>query len=129
MARHVVNSMNNIMNSMLSSESNSKLGSEPDPDRLRIDAFLTVPRSSVSHNRGRSLSQARAKSASTMLRSSFLTVGPPPPVKIEIHKVGIYGWRKRCLYVLILLIVCLVIINAALIYWIVRLLDLSLVRT
>lgn len=42
-----------------------------------------------------------------------------------IYKVGIYGWRKRCLYFLILLILVLGIINLALAIWIIRVQDFS----
>lgn len=45
-----------------------------------------------------------------------------PPV---IYKVGIYGWRKRCLYLLVLLLLCTVIINFALTVWILRVMDFS----
>lgn len=49
-----------------------------------------------------------------------------PPV---IYKVGIYGWRKRCLYLLVLLLLCTVIINFALTVWILRVMDFSVVRS
>ncbi|XP_029644268.1 zeta-sarcoglycan [Octopus sinensis] len=40
--------------------------------------------------------------------------------------VGIYGWRKRCLYAFILLLMILVIMNLALTVWILRVLDFSI---
>lgn len=41
--------------------------------------------------------------------------------------VGIYGWRKRCLYGFLLALMAVVIINLALTVWILRVLDFSLV--
>lgn len=46
----------------------------------------------------------------------------------EYHQpVGIYGWRKRCLYALILFLMIVVIMNLALTVWILRVLDFSIV--
>lgn len=39
------------------------------------------------------------------------------------YKVGLYGWRKKLLYVLMILFVILVIINTALLIWIIRMLK------
>uniref|UniRef100_K1Q8H7 Delta-sarcoglycan n=1 Tax=Magallana gigas TaxID=29159 RepID=K1Q8H7_MAGGI len=39
--------------------------------------------------------------------------------------VGIYGWRKRCLYAFILFLMVLTILNLALIVWILRVLNFS----
>ena len=44
-----------------------------------------------------------------------------------VYKIGIYGWRKRCLYFLILLVLIMAIINLALTIWIIRVQDFSLV--
>uniref|UniRef100_A0A0N5BJT4 Zeta-sarcoglycan n=1 Tax=Strongyloides papillosus TaxID=174720 RepID=A0A0N5BJT4_STREA len=41
----------------------------------------------------------------------------------DIYKVGIYGWRKRCLYVFILLLTIVIVINLALTIWIMNVLD------
>uniref|UniRef100_A0A0N4Z515 Zeta-sarcoglycan n=1 Tax=Parastrongyloides trichosuri TaxID=131310 RepID=A0A0N4Z515_PARTI len=43
----------------------------------------------------------------------------------DIYKVGIYGWRKRCLYVFILLLTIVIVINLALTIWIMNVLDFS----
>ncbi|MFT7803386.1 gamma-sarcoglycan [Arapaima gigas] len=37
-----------------------------------------------------------------------------------IYKIGIYGWRKRCLYLFILLLLIILVVNLALTIWIVR---------
>ena len=44
-----------------------------------------------------------------------------------IYKIGIYGWRKRCVYFLILLIMVITIINLSLVIWIMRVMDFNLV--
>jgi hypothetical protein len=49
------------------------------------------------------------------------------PVNI-IYKIGIYGWRKRCLYLLILIITVITIINLALTIWIMHVMNFNLVR-
>lgn len=52
--------------------------------------------------------------------------GPPQNAQI-IYKIGIYGWRKRCLYVFVLLLMVIVVINLALTIWILRVMDFSIV--
>ncbi|OWF35594.1 Zeta-sarcoglycan [Mizuhopecten yessoensis] len=44
----------------------------------------------------------------------------------EYHQpVGIYGWRKRCLYSFILFLMIMTVINLALLIWILRVLNFS----
>ncbi|XP_023235189.1 zeta-sarcoglycan-like [Centruroides sculpturatus] len=38
---------------------------------------------------------------------------------------GIYGWRKRCLYLLVIMLLIVVVINMALTVWIIKVLDLT----
>jgi hypothetical protein len=40
-------------------------------------------------------------------------------------KVGIYGWRKRCLYLLILGLLVMVIVNLALTLWVLKVMEFS----
>lgn len=40
-------------------------------------------------------------------------------------KLGIYGWRKKCLYALILMLLFIVIVNLALTLWVLKVLDFS----
>lgn len=47
-----------------------------------------------------------------------------PPLN-EYNLVGIYGWRKRCLYFFILLLIVLIIVNLALTIWILVVMDFS----
>lgn len=44
-------------------------------------------------------------------------------------RVGVYGWRKRCLYCFICTLTVAVILNLALTVWIVSVLDISTVRS
>ena len=41
--------------------------------------------------------------------------------------VGIYGWRKRCVYAMVFLLFITVMVNVALTVWIIRVLRLSVV--
>ncbi|XP_076319164.1 delta-sarcoglycan-like isoform X1 [Tachypleus tridentatus] len=43
-----------------------------------------------------------------------------------IYRIGIYGWRKRCLYLLVILLMAVVIINLALTIWIIKVMDFSI---
>lgn len=45
----------------------------------------------------------------------------------DYNLIGIYGWRKRCLYFFILLLVAIIIINLALTIWILVVMDFSVV--
>lgn len=40
-------------------------------------------------------------------------------------KIGIYGWRKRCLYILILGLLIMVIVNLALTLWVLKVMEFS----
>ena len=53
----------------------------------------------------------------------------PPGSEMDapVQPVGIYGWRKRCLYSFIVLLMVVVVINLALTVWILRVLDFSIV--
>lgn len=45
-----------------------------------------------------------------------------------VYKIGIYGWRKRCIYFLILLIMVITIVNLSLVIWVMRVMDFNLVN-
>uniref|UniRef100_A0A1I8AW42 Sarcoglycan zeta n=1 Tax=Steinernema glaseri TaxID=37863 RepID=A0A1I8AW42_9BILA len=49
-----------------------------------------------------------------------------PTSDSNIYKVGIYGWRKRCLYVFIVALTVIIVINLALTIWVMSVLDISL---
>jgi len=51
--------------------------------------------------------------------------GAPPSNAHIIYKIGVYGWRKRCLYVFILMLLVIVIINFALTIWILKVMNFS----
>lgn len=40
-------------------------------------------------------------------------------------RIGIYGWRKKCLYVLILVLLVMVIVNLALTLWVLKVMEFS----
>lgn len=42
------------------------------------------------------------------------------PLPDHVYKIGIYGWRKRCLYLFVLLLIIILIVNFALTIWILR---------
>ncbi|XP_005103318.2 zeta-sarcoglycan [Aplysia californica] len=52
--------------------------------------------------------------------NGILDYPPPSP-----QPVGIYGWRKRCIYAFVLILMVVVIMNLALTVWILRVLDFS----
>ena len=60
-------------------------------------------------------------------RAGGLEETPTVP-KPELNPIGIYGWRKRCLYIFILLLVVVVVVNLGLTIWILVVLDFNLVR-
>lgn len=47
--------------------------------------------------------------------------------KPHVYKVGIYGWRKRCLYFFVLLLMILVLVNLALTIWILKVMNFTIV--
>uniref|UniRef100_A0A8C5B5P0 Zeta-sarcoglycan n=1 Tax=Gadus morhua TaxID=8049 RepID=A0A8C5B5P0_GADMO len=55
-----------------------------------------------------------------------MTIAPVP--NDVIYTVGLYGWRKRCLYFLLLLFLVTMIVNLALTVWIIKVMNLSTVR-
>ncbi|XP_028323214.1 delta-sarcoglycan isoform X2 [Gouania willdenowi] len=46
--------------------------------------------------------------------------------KALLYKVGIYGWRKRCLYFFVLLLMILILINLALTIWILKVMNFTI---
>ncbi|KAJ8276815.1 hypothetical protein COCON_G00085670 [Conger conger] len=46
--------------------------------------------------------------------------------KPHVYKVGIYGWRKRCLYLFVLLLMILILVNLALTIWILKVMDFTI---
>ncbi|KAI0228022.1 Delta-sarcoglycan [Lamellibrachia satsuma] len=51
--------------------------------------------------------------------------GSPHTTEI-VYKIGIYGWRKRCIYLFIVFMMATVIVNMALTIWILRVLHFSI---
>lgn len=48
-----------------------------------------------------------------------------PPTESDIYRVGVYGWRKRCLYCFICVLTIAVVLNLSLTIWIMTVLDIS----
>ncbi|KAG8452897.1 hypothetical protein GDO86_004627, partial [Hymenochirus boettgeri] len=42
------------------------------------------------------------------------------PEKHYVYNIGIYGWRKRCLYLFVLLLIIILLVNFALTIWILK---------
>ncbi|KAM7413413.1 hypothetical protein PAMA_020686 [Pampus argenteus] len=59
-----------------------------------------------------------------MVREQYVTTtqgsSVPRPVPDHVYKIGIYGWRKRCLYLFVLLLIIILVVNFALTIWILR---------
>ncbi|KAK7882920.1 hypothetical protein WMY93_029094 [Mugilogobius chulae] len=59
-----------------------------------------------------------------MVREQYVTsapgLGPPRAGPDHVYKIGIYGWRKRCLYLFVLLLIVILVVNFALTIWILR---------
>ncbi|KAM4566632.1 gamma-sarcoglycan [Odontesthes bonariensis] len=59
-----------------------------------------------------------------MVREQYVTTtqgsSSPRSVPDHIYKIGIYGWRKRCLYLFVLLLIVILVVNFALTIWILR---------
>ncbi|XP_038549442.1 gamma-sarcoglycan [Micropterus salmoides] len=59
-----------------------------------------------------------------MVREQYVTTtqgsSVPRPVPDHVYNIGIYGWRKRCLYLFILLLIIILVVNFALTIWILR---------
>nr|XP_034961638.1 delta-sarcoglycan isoform X2 [Zootoca vivipara] len=44
----------------------------------------------------------------------------------HVYKVGIYGWRKRCLYFFVLLLMILILVNLAMTIWILKVMNFTI---
>lgn len=59
-----------------------------------------------------------------MVREEYSTVSPGTnlerPEPQYIYNVGIYGWRKRCLYLFVLLLIIILVVDLALTIWILK---------
>ncbi|GFR12849.1 delta-sarcoglycan, partial [Trichonephila clavata] len=69
-------------------------------------------------------SQDWAPHARASLADNSSSLEPHPTS--SVYRIGIYGWRKRCLYFLVIILFSMVIINLALTIWIIRVMDFSI---
>ena len=51
------------------------------------------------------------------------TYTPPSAGAVAHNPIGLYGWRKRCLYLLIIVLVAIMLVNLGLTVWILVVLD------
>ncbi|MFH4983298.1 hypothetical protein AB6A40_010007 [Gnathostoma spinigerum] len=58
-------------------------------------------------------------------QTTIVRTATKPPTESDIYKVGVYGWRKRCLYCFICALTVVVVLNLALTIWIMTVLDFS----
>ncbi|EDL85272.1 sarcoglycan, gamma (dystrophin-associated glycoprotein) [Rattus norvegicus] len=67
-----------------------------------------------------------------MVREQYTTVTEGThierPENQHVYKIGIYGWRKRCLYLFVLILLTILVVNLALTIWILRVMWFSPVR-
>ncbi|CDQ78241.1 unnamed protein product [Oncorhynchus mykiss] len=75
---------------------------------------------SVCYWRGSSLSQHTKQMVREQYVNTTQDSSVPAPVPDSIYKIGIYGWRKRCLYLFVLLLIIILTVNFALTIWILR---------
>ncbi|CAH1123727.1 unnamed protein product [Ceutorhynchus assimilis] len=62
---------------------------------------------------------------STTIQNSHEATLNEPTRCHQGFRVGIYGWRKKCLYALILVLLFMVIVNLALTLWVLKVMDFS----
>lgn len=59
-----------------------------------------------------------------MVREQYITTTEGThierPENQSVYKIGIYGWRKRCLYLFVLLLLIILLVNLALTIWILK---------
>ncbi|XP_018602234.2 zeta-sarcoglycan-like [Scleropages formosus] len=77
-------------------------------------------------NRSASLDIEALKMMQEQYTLSAQPSGLPSPDLTAIHPVGIYGWRKRCLYFFVLLLVVIMIVNLALTIWILKVMSFTI---
>uniref|UniRef100_UPI0037E7F6AF gamma-sarcoglycan n=1 Tax=Semicossyphus pulcher TaxID=241346 RepID=UPI0037E7F6AF len=65
-----------------------------------------------------------------MVREQYVSTtqgsSTPGQVPNHVYKIGIYGWRKRCLYLFVLLLIIILVVNFALTMWIFRVMWFSM---
>ena len=74
------------------------------------------------HGESLSISPPSPLPPSQMTQEQYILASQPNPLQrtgcAQAYPVGIYGWRKRCLYFFILLLLVTMIVNLALTIWI-----------
>lgn len=86
-----------------------------------VTAAATTGKATVSHGHGHRARAAGAGGAGTRSNVDVGFVGG-----IETY-LGLIGWRKKCLYTLLLLLMLLIITNLVLTLWILKVMEFSTV--
>ena len=73
-------------------------------------------------------STSRGPVTNTGIPESFVSASSPTHNLAQQH-TGIYGWKKRCLYSLLVVLLLVGLMNLALIAWILWVMDFSVVRS
>lgn len=84
-------------------------------------------RHAPSHHTGRPAEPANQLQTSEALERTAALAAVSQNDNDKENPIGLYGWRKRCLYFFILLLVVVIITNLALTIWILVVLNFSLV--
>lgn len=93
---------------------------------LQVDFFLFFPRSfSSQFNVSASLSADLFQMPQEQYTHHRATM--PSSEGPQVYKVGIYGWRKRCLYFFVLLLMILILVNLAMTIWILKVMNFTIV--
>lgn len=123
-----------VASSVGSSEGRRRAELEIDEMELRRHSNgRTLP--AVFHQPTRRHTESADTRPLTQLRAEDLDLPAETPAAtaaaVDYHKenpIGLYGWRKRCLYFFILLLVVILVTNLALTIWILVVLNFSHVR-
>lgn len=90
---------------------------QPEPNLAAAPAPRTAQAAPAPYRDGRDLAPPPALQANTD------NADAAREVDIVWNPIGIYGWKKYCLYAVVLLLTCLAIINIGLTVWIIRVLE------
>ncbi|CAB3387440.1 Hypothetical predicted protein [Cloeon dipterum] len=92
------------------------------PPRVERRLFDVESRLSGSHGAAQSALRVRRHTPAARMDSQHRAAGLSEEPR---GTVGIYGWRKRCLYLLIVVLVAVVIVNLSLTLWLLKVMQFS----
>lgn len=116
-----------------SSQSTSRIGAmNPNATEQNISTApiaTTSSEMSSNHNHSRNLSHTNNNvriGSTSVMGSRHSTMNTTPD---DGFQLGLYGWRKKCLYILILALAILIVVNLALTLWILKVMEFTTVRS